>query len=505
MITKVVKVTHVQMQTLLNGGTVAGHTYDPTHCLYIEDTGAELPTESGSFVLTSNDNGQTFSYIHAGSGSIADFDGEDVAGLYEIVSQNSATVFKYDEHIYSPVFWEGNKSAPNYYASLQADDGLCYLCIFNWNDKTCETDTFNLLTPSEAQSTYLPIQVYEVDAVTRPLPAQGTNYVVYHITAPSITSLTEGLTVRVHKPLASVFPNDSGGAVKLLQINNLTPIALFWRYNTMLTWNQLDNVYMTLTYSQNARPTTADYYGYTRADGFILDYTFDSGNDVYNLYDYGPYQTGSLQLTQFSITGWDINGNRIPIIQGDGSLNTTVPFVLSAGFTYYDGSTRNANSQFGAWNGTFWLRKMMTLFLSSFLTARGLSTASYNTKVYLKCSITGAMGTPVGLTTTLPTSADGYYYIYLMRTYDIYTGTGSNRSWIFELEHPIYCYRNGELIEVTNTLEASSAGNAAAGKIVSRNANGTIQSEKLAVSVGTTTKATIQYNSEDNCVEFIFA
>lgn len=57
----------------------------------------------------------------------------------------------------------------------------------------------------------------------------------------------------------------------------------------------------------------------------------------------------------------------------------------------------------------------------------------------------------------------------------------------------------------TITLDSSSAGNAAANKVVIRNAAGSIQTEKLAVSSGTTTKATMQYNSTEDCIEFIFA
>lgn len=55
------------------------------------------------------------------------------------------------------------------------------------------------------------------------------------------------------------------------------------------------------------------------------------------------------------------------------------------------------------------------------------------------------------------------------------------------------------------SVDASTAGNAVASKIVARSAAGTIQTEKLAVSSGTTTKATMQYNTTDECVEFIFA
>ena len=55
------------------------------------------------------------------------------------------------------------------------------------------------------------------------------------------------------------------------------------------------------------------------------------------------------------------------------------------------------------------------------------------------------------------------------------------------------------------TTDSSSAGNAAADKVVARNDAGSIQTEKLAVSSGTTTKATMQYNSTEDCIEFIFA
>ena len=55
------------------------------------------------------------------------------------------------------------------------------------------------------------------------------------------------------------------------------------------------------------------------------------------------------------------------------------------------------------------------------------------------------------------------------------------------------------------TTDSSSAGNAEANKVVTRNDAGSIQTEKLAVSSGTTTKATMQYNSTEDCIEFIFA
>lgn len=56
----------------------------------------------------------------------------------------------------------------------------------------------------------------------------------------------------------------------------------------------------------------------------------------------------------------------------------------------------------------------------------------------------------------------------------------------------------------TITLDSSSAGNAAANKVVLRNATGSIQSDKFAVSSSATTKVNIQYNTSEDCLDFIF-
>ncbi len=57
---------------------------------------------------------------------------------------------------------------------------------------------------------------------------------------------------------------------------------------------------------------------------------------------------------------------------------------------------------------------------------------------------------------------------------------------------------------LNNKPTISSAGNAAANTVVSRHAAGSIQTEKLAISSGTTTKATMQYNTTEDCIDFIF-
>ena len=64
MITTVVKVTKAQMETLEAGGSIGTHTYDPEHCLYMVDDGLEMPDEDGTYVLFTDDAGQTYQYLN---------------------------------------------------------------------------------------------------------------------------------------------------------------------------------------------------------------------------------------------------------------------------------------------------------------------------------------------------------------------------------------------------------------------------------------------------------
>ena len=109
-----------------------------------------------------------------------------------------------------------------------------------------------------------------------------------------------------------------------------------------------------------------------------------------------------------------------------------------------------------------------------------------------------------GPSSSLGASTDGALYI---QSY--------SSSWVGQIAQD---YRNGSLFvrgknngtwsdwkKVIDSVDLSSAGNAAANKVVTRNAAGSIQTEKLAVSSGTTTKATMQYNATEDCIEFIFA
>lgn len=139
----------------------------------------------------------------------------------------------------------------------------------------------------------------------------------------------------------------------------------------------------------------------------------------------------------------------MPIIQNDGTFGT-VPFVYGRGIFYWDSGAKTANTEYGQWQGNAWIRKVNCYIAYDFLNAHNLKTVDYNTKVYLKCSVSGITMTPVGLTTALPTTADGYYYVFLIKPYAKYSNTTVYKDWVLDIEHPIYTYRNGKVVEVVS-------------------------------------------------------
>lgn len=136
-------------------------------------------------------------------------------------------------------------------------------------------------------------------------------------------------------------------------------------------------------------------------------------------------------------------------------------------------------------------------------------TAARGDCIYIKGTLSGTKFTPISTTPIVTTSAgitesdDGYCYYYIGTAYNAssYTFDSTARA--------IFAYKNGKWVQVSGyALEGGSGlveGDSAINTVVARIANGTIQTEKLAVSTGSTTKATIQYNSTDECVEFIFS
>ncbi len=202
---------------------------------------------------------------------------------------------------------------------------------------------------------------------------------------------------------------------------------------------------MTLTYSTNARPSAADYYGYTGTAGFIMDYTYDSGNDVYNFYDYGGYKVGPDALQPYTLLGWNENNERVMLFKQDGTL-TNRKFDYTRGIFGGD-ETKSANTTLGPWNGSFYKRRVTQTILQACVTKYGLQTLAVTDLIYAKCTKDGRYLTCVGLTKTLPAMADGYYYMLLAKPYQAYT-TASNQLWTVEIDHPVLFHNGTTYVDI---------------------------------------------------------
>lgn len=166
----------------------------------------------------------------------------------------------------------------------------------------------------------------------------------------------------------------------------------------------------------------------------------------------------------------------------------------------------------GSVSGSSWDSNAYAYLFYYSATIQGMGTgitAARGDNLYIKGTLSGTKFTPISTTPIVTTSAgitesdDGYCYYYVGKAY-------STTSYTFDpTARAIFTYKNGKWVQVSGyALEGGSGlveGDSAINTVVARIANGTIQTEKLAVSTGSTTKATMQYNSTDECVEFIFS
>lgn len=137
MITTIVKVTLAQMRTLEQGGTVGGHTYDPTHCFYVVDDGLLLPEDSGKYVLRTDDNGNTYYYDTIdGIPEVLNVTNGVTQAIKDKVTENHLCALQYGEYIYMPQYGSGN--IPTYYNCFEGDSNTFHWLVVDWNALTVE-------------------------------------------------------------------------------------------------------------------------------------------------------------------------------------------------------------------------------------------------------------------------------------------------------------------------------------------------------------------------------
>ena len=318
-------------------------------------------------------------------------------------------------------------------------------------------------------------------------------------------------------------------------------------YETLVSTGTITIDGETLTYDENNVYITPDKLASSTEDGLM------SSSDKVKLDTITGVTTsvasGSSDLVTSGAVYTAINNLPAPMIYkgtlGTGGTITALPTASSSneGFTYKvitDGTYASQSAKVGdvfISNGSAWTLvpagddvedtwRQINVNGTQLL-GTGISTGAVNFKNGSNVTITGS-GNDITISASQPTVNNGTLTIQKNGT-NVQTFTANQSSNVTanisvptktsELTNDSGYVKSSGVTSVTTsgtgisggtitstgtiTLDSSSAGNAAANKVVIRNAAGSIQTEKLAVSSGTTTKSILQYNLNESIDETI--
>lgn len=294
------------------------------------------------------------------------------------------------------------------------------------------------------------------------------------------------------------FSNGKGHLLGVNLYNSSNPTSS--SYPRTIEVRMLDNRNCSFSFHDYAQRITqitnySTYYGSQyNADAFNngLRHSGDD-NDMSNIYDYSAYQTLE-GWSAYSIVGMAANGKRTRIINADGTCGTT-PFVIGKPIWWTD-STRNNNTAYGTWNGNFYSIRISANCPNACAKKWGLTTLTVNDSIYIKCSrATATTFLPVGLTTTLPTQADDYFYIYYGKPYQAYTNTTGTIAISITQAHPIYYWDNIDncLMELRGERGATGAAGTAATISIGTVTTGAAGTQAAVTNSGTSSRATLNF------------
>ena len=239
---------------------------------------------------------------------------------------------------------------------------------------------------------------------------------------------TNGDIIVIKVPVAG---HDYGVFVSIDNGANYYPVSV--NGTSRLTTHYPNAMYLTLIYDSSAQ--TNSVYPAAGGDAKInvtgggwrvLNY-YDSGNT----YDRNRY-TGTIKCGSTAI----VAGN---IIVGKDGVYHHLKDGTAFDITYpvlYANAALNANA-----TGT----NNYDIFHITITTTQSITLTAYK-PVFIKGTLSGNLFTPdstTPLTQTLPTSADGKYYMFLGMA------TGSTTLYLQEI-HPIFAYKNGKFGEIVN-------------------------------------------------------
>lgn len=246
----------------------------------------------------------------------------------------------------------------------------------------------------------------------------------------------DGLRVQI------VLKTSYNSTYNTLDINGLGQALVWYRIGSRLTSHFGAGSILSLTYYSGAG-TYSTFTG-----GWVIDSAYLDGVESYtNRYNYFAPLSSSNGMPAYKLWAFDVNGNAQPftITAGTGTtkvINTCV-FRLSTGI-FWNGYTSSvaANARIPA---AYQHISVSTSVLN--YTHNGISSPLAYKPFYLKAKIGTDQDTftldnssyTSFLTQTLPTTDDGFIYIYVGMLYD------NANSFILEPYHPIYYYQEGAL------------------------------------------------------------
>lgn len=247
------------------------------------------------------------------------------------------------------------------------------------------------------------------------------------VTIPGITTLTEGLTIKIR------LKTSYNGTTNTLNLNGLGAKTIYFRYGNKLTSHYAKNSVLALTYTTDAISSGND------RTGWIIENIYDSTNTYQLRKYYTRYKTKSA-LYRYMICFINKDDELIPANNVSNSTATTKAlttesFMLSKGIYYYNSTTTVAAAGYTG-NATLYQQLGLVDLRYSFNTGTTLTT---NKPVYLV--VTPQADGQVKLASTpivqaLPTNTINNLYIFLGTAYDTYRIE-------LTIDHPVYVYRNG--------------------------------------------------------------
>ena len=247
------------------------------------------------------------------------------------------------------------------------------------------------------------------------------------VTIPGITTLTEGLTIKIR------LKTSYNGTTNTLNLNGLGAKTVYFRYGNKLTSHYSKESVLALTYTANAISSGTD------KTGWIIENIYNSTN-TYQLRKYYTRYKAKSALYRYMICFINKNDELIPANNVSNSTATTKTlttesFMLSKGIYYYNSTTTVAAAGYTG-NSTLYQQLGLIDLRYSFNTG---TTLTANKPVYLV--VTAQIDGQVKLASTpiaqaLPTSATNNLYVFLGTAYDNYRIE-------LTIKHPIYVYRNG--------------------------------------------------------------